>query len=132
MYIPPNGGVVNYKACECQLNRSDLPMAYCNAMSWNIELKRLKELIWLKSLNNGLFSIHVVKCLPCTNRCVFFCFQESELSFSYTASTDSDETLVAGRWTSDDSELKPYRTVLALSADKFDKALEGINTLLTQ
>lgn len=61
----------------------------------------------------------------------FFCFQESELSFSYTASTDSDETLVAGRWKSDDSELKPYRTVLVLSADKFDKALEGINTLLT-
>lgn len=62
----------------------------------------------------------------------FFCFQESQLSFSYTASTDSDETLVAGRWTSDDSELKPYRTVLVLSADKFDKALEGIHTLLTQ
>lgn len=63
---------------------------------------------------------------------LFFCFQECELSFSYAASTDSDETLVAGRWTSDDSELKPFRTVLVLSADKFDKALEGINTLLTQ
>ena len=66
------------------------------------------------------------------NKCHFFFFQESELSFSYPASTDSDETLVAGRWKSDDSELKPYRTVLVLSADKFDKALEGINTLLTQ
>ena len=63
---------------------------------------------------------------------VFFCFQESDLSFSYAASSDSDETLVAGRWTSDDSELKPFRTVLVLSAAKFDKALEGINTLLTQ
>ena len=80
---------------------------------------------------NGLFSILVVKNLPCIDS-VFSCFQESELSFSYAASTDSDETLVAGRWTSDDSELKPCRTVLVLSAAKFDKALEGINTLLTQ
>lgn len=58
--------------------------------------------------------------------------KESQLSFSYAASTDADETLVAGRWASSDSELKPYRTVLVLSADKFDKALEGIHTLLTQ
>ena len=62
----------------------------------------------------------------------FFFLQESQLSFSYAASTDADETLVAGRWASSDSELKPYRTVLVLSADKFDKALEGIHTLLTQ
>ena len=54
------------------------------------------------------------------------------MSFSFAASTSSEETLVAGRWTSDDSELKPYRTVLLLSADKFDKALEGIHTMLTQ
>lgn len=44
----------------------------------------------------------------------------------------SDETLVGGKWTSDDSELKPYRTVLVLSTDKFDEALEGIHAMLTQ
>lgn len=54
------------------------------------------------------------------------------MSFSYTASADVDETLVAGRWASSDCELKPYRTVLVLSADKFDKALEGVNIMLTQ
>lgn len=58
--------------------------------------------------------------------------RESQLSFSYTASADVDETLVAGRWASSDCELKPYRTVLVLSADKFDKALEGVNIMLTQ
>lgn len=56
----------------------------------------------------------------------------SQLSFSFEASTSSDETLVGGKWTSDDSELKPYRTVLVLSTDKFDEALEGIRTMLTQ
>ena len=60
------------------------------------------------------------------------CLQASQLSFSFEASTSSDETLVGGKWTSDDSELKPYRTVLVLSTDKFDEALEGIHTMLTQ
>ena len=60
------------------------------------------------------------------------CLQASQLSFSFEASTSSDETLVGGKWTSDDSELKPYRTVLVLSTDKFDEALEGIRTMLTQ
>ncbi|XP_027058756.1 protein BCCIP homolog [Pocillopora damicornis] len=58
--------------------------------------------------------------------------RESQLSFSYAASADVDETLVAGRWASSDCELKPYRTVLVLPADKFDKALEGIHNMLTQ
>lgn len=58
--------------------------------------------------------------------------RESQLSFSYAASADVDETLVAGRWASSDCELKPYRTVLVLPTDKFDKALEGIHNMLTQ
>ena len=63
---------------------------------------------------------------------IWFSLQESQLSFSYAASADVDETLVAGRWASSDCELKPYRTVLVLPADKFDKALEGIHNMLTQ
>ena len=65
-------------------------------------------------------------------RSFLFCLQESQLSFSFAASASPEETLVAGKWTSDDSELKPYRTVLVLSADKFDRALEGIHAMLTQ
>lgn len=58
--------------------------------------------------------------------------KESQLSFSFAASTSSEETLVGGRWTSDDSELKPYRTVLLLSAANFNKAMESIHAIFSQ
>lgn len=58
-------------------------------------------------------------------------YKESELSFSFAASSSTEETLVAGRWTSDDSELAPYRTVLLLSAANFNKAVESIHEIFS-
>jgi len=131
--IPPQIAVPVYKTLRSELKKihkkgQDMPLSYfviiCKTYK-DIETKTQKKVKKAKT-KDSMSALNFIN----VEDEVFL--KESELSFSYTASTDSDETLVAGRWTSDDSELKPYRTVLALSADKFDKALEGINTLLTQ
>lgn len=131
--IPPQIAVPVYKTLRTELNKihkkgQDVPFSYfviiCKTYK-DIETKTQKKAKKAKTKE----STSTLNFINVEDE-VFL--KESELSFSFAASTDSDETLVAGRWKSDDSELKPYRTVLVLSADKFDKALEGINTLLTQ
>ncbi|XP_058961402.2 protein BCCIP homolog [Pocillopora verrucosa] len=131
--IPPQIAVPVYKTLRSELKKvhkkgDDAPISYfvmiCKTYK-DTETKMHKKSKKVKTQESGssLSFINVEDEV----------FQrESQLSFSYAASADVDETLVAGRWASSDCELKPYRTVLVLPADKFDKALEGIHNMLTQ
>ncbi|XP_078357928.1 protein BCCIP homolog [Oculina patagonica] len=131
--IPPQIAVPVYKTLRSELKKihkkgQDTPLSYfviiCKTYE-DIETKTQKKAKKTKTHDT-------TSALSFSNVEDEVFLKESQLSFSYTASTDADETLVAGKWTSHDSELKPYRTVLVLSADKFDKALEGIHNFLTQ
>lgn len=44
------------------------------------------------------------------------------MSFSYPVSTESDE-LFGGQWDLEDSTLKPYRTVIVVSAAKLEEVV---------
>jgi len=131
--IPPQIAVPVYKTLRSELKKihkkgQDIPLSYfvimCKTYK-DVETKTHKKAKKAKvqETASALNFINV-------EDEVFL--KESQLSFSFPASSNSNETLVGGKWTSDDSELKPCRTVLVLSADKFDKALEGIHAMLTQ
>lgn len=51
---------------------------------------------------------------------IAFNLQMSQLSFSYPVSEESDE-LFDGQWCFEDSTLKPYRTVMVVSAARFEE-----------
>lgn len=131
--IPPQIAVPVYKTLRSELKKihkkgQDMPIAYfvtvCKTYK-DIEVKtqgkRKKGKV--KKMTSALNFIN-----PEDEELL----KESQLSFSFAASTSSEETLVGGRWTSDDSELKPYRTVLLLSAANFNKAMESIHAIFSQ
>ncbi|KAK3754523.1 hypothetical protein QZH41_019114 [Actinostola sp. cb2023] len=55
---------------------------------------------------------------------------ESFIKFSYPAAPDDDQTLIAGKWSFDDTLLVPYRTVMVVPYKQMNNIIEQMENLL--